>query len=64
MCVNNRGVAMPVVEWHRFGFEGKCKEVEMCQLVTRSWYEISADTPIKSGPFIAEVVTEVAAQLP
>ena len=43
MCVNKDGVAMPVVEWHHIGFEGKCKEVEMCQEITRSWYDLLID---------------------
>ena len=43
MCVNKHGVAMPFVDWHRYDFKGKCQEVEMCQVLTRTWYDIFKD---------------------
>ena len=43
MCVNKRGVAMAAVQWHHFGFRGTCQEVDMCQLLTQSWYDVLGD---------------------
>ncbi|KAK2171583.1 hypothetical protein NP493_1041g01048 [Ridgeia piscesae] len=43
MCVNTRGVAKALVQWDNFGFRGTCQEVDMCQLLTQSWYALLRD---------------------
>ena len=40
MCVNQHGVALSYVNWDHYNFQGKCQKVDMCQVLTRSWYEI------------------------
>ena len=40
MCVNQHGVAIPVVKWDDLGFEGKCQKVDMCQVIPGRWQSI------------------------
>ena len=43
MCVNQNGVAVSFVRWDHFSFVGTCQKVDLCQVITRSWYDIHRD---------------------